>query len=96
MGGSTDVNSLPEDGDNVVAVSYTIALGPLVWGLIIGAIHAVVSYNGPSELVRNSLHYFLTRETTNLASARSAALAPDGGQGGSVPPSSPDGVGTPI
>ena len=59
VGGTTHVNSLPEDGDNVVAVCYTIALGPLVWGLIIGAIHAVVSYNGPSELVRNSLHCVL-------------------------------------
>ena len=58
MGGATHANNLPEDGYNVVAVSYTIALGPLVWGLIIGAIHAVVSYNGPSELVRNSPHCF--------------------------------------
>ena len=62
MGGATHANNLPEDGDNVVAVSYTITLGPLVWGLIIGAIHAVVSYNGPSELVRNSLHCFLIRK----------------------------------
>ena len=53
-GSSTQSSSNPpEDGDNVVAVSYTIALGPLVWGLVIGAIHAVVSYNGPSELVHN-------------------------------------------
>ena len=66
MGGATHANNLPEDGGNVVTVSYTIALGPLVWGLIIGAIHAVVSYNGPSELVRNSPHCFLLGKSTNF------------------------------
>ncbi len=55
-GGPSAAGAPPADGDNVVAMSYTIALGPLVWGLIVGALHAVLSYNGPSELVSCLCH----------------------------------------